>query len=436
VTLPFAVDSSACLEPTLGPDGLPRAAFEEDLAALAATSGRLAKARADGSLPILQLPDRRDDLEAARDLVASLSENCSEIVILGTGGSSLGGQTINALADQGFGPPKGRPKLHFFDNVDPHTFDIFLERTDRSRLGVVAISKSGTTAETLCQTAILLDALRETVDEARLAGHVAVITEPKASPLKALAERFRLPCLDHDPKVGGRFSALSVVGAVPALMAGLDVAALREGAGAVLDAALAAGQPDPEGPAGGAAIAVGLSRLRGVSQSVIMPYVDRLAFFGLWYRQLWAESLGKQGRGTTPIRAMGTVDQHSQVQLYLGGPKDKHYTLLRLATAGTGGRVEPELADDPSLDYLAGRTMGDLLEAEARATGEALIRNGRPTRWFLLDRLDEAVLGGLMMHFELETIYAADLFGVDPFDQPAVEEGKGLTREYLRAGPA
>jgi glucose-6-phosphate isomerase len=165
-----------------------------------------------------------------------------------------------------------------------------------------------------------------------------------------------------------------------------------------------------------------------------MPYVDRLAYFGLWFRQLWAESLGKRGRGTTPIRAMGTVDQHSQLQLYLDGPADKLFTLIIRDTAAEGMKVRQEsLGGDKSLAYLAGHSLGDLLLAEANATAETLVKNGRPTRVMRIERLDERVMGALLMHFMLETIIAADLLRVDAFDQPAVEEGKVLTRQYLAA---
>jgi glucose-6-phosphate isomerase len=163
-----------------------------------------------------------------------------------------------------------------------------------------------------------------------------------------------------------------------------------------------------------------------------MPYVDRLADFGLWYRQLWAESIGKDGQGTTPIRAMGTVDQHSQVQLYLDGPRDKLFSLVFSKCANTGGLVPKELASDPSLAYLAGRTLGDLLDAEQRATAETLINRGCPTRIFRIDQVNEQALGALMMHYMIETVVAAHLMGVDPFDQPAVEDGKILARKYLQ----
>lgn len=426
----FEIDASACLTDRIGEFGLPAAALEQLLAALAPAVARLGQQRRDGSLPILSLPARRDDLPRAREAAGMLSESCDVVAILGTGGSSLGGQTLNALVDRGFGPPEGRPRLVFLDNIDPETFDPLLEAVEPQRLGFVAISKSGGTAETLSQTLVLLDHLRGQLDESRLAGHVVVVTEPKESPLRALAERYRLPCLDHDPGVGGRFSVLSNVGALPALLAGLDPVALRQGAGEVLEATLSPQVLADAGPAVGAALAVGLAR-QGLNQSVLLTYADRLALFGRWYRQLWAESLGKDGNGTTPIAAIGTVDQHSQLQLYLDGPADKLFTVLSLESAGTGGQMDAEEARTLGLDYLAGRTMGDLFEAEARATADTLIANGRPTRLVTLKQLDEQVLGGLFMHYELETILAAALLDVDPFDQPAVEQGKVLARRYL-----
>jgi glucose-6-phosphate isomerase len=183
-------------------------------------------------------------------------------------------------------------------------------------------------------------------------------------------------------------------------------------------------------------INVGLASGRNVSQVVIMPYVDRLERFGAWFRQLWAESLGKEGHGTTPIDAMGAVDQHSQLQLYLAGPRDKLFTLILADPAGHGPVAKPEVAGPAAgpLDYLMGRSLGDLLAAEQRATVETLIRNGCPTRVMRFPSLNEEVMGGLMMHFILETIIAADLLGIDPFDQPAVEESKVLARRYLREG--
>ncbi|WP_026988455.1 hypothetical protein [Fodinicurvata fenggangensis] len=430
--MPFSVNVDGCLTETAGEGGLSIKDLETGLQQLAPATRRLAQQRRDGTGPeFLQLPDRTEDLARAGEVAEALAENCDDILILGTGGSSLGGQTLYALADSGYGNRLGGPNLHFLDNVDPHSFDDFLAAVDLSRLGVVAISKSGGTAETLCQTLRMLETLLSEVDESRLARQVVVITEPKDSPLKRLAGRYHLPCLDHDEGVGGRYSVLSIVGLLPALLAGLDAAALRRGAREVLEESLGKGGGSFASPQAGAVLAVEYARQANLTQTVLMPYIDRLAYFGLWFRQLWAESLGKQGKGLTPIRAMGAVDQHSQLQLYLEGPRDKFITLIRHAQAPGDAPVPAEQAEALGLEYLAGHGMGDLLDAMARATAETLIRHQRPTRVMTVDQLDETSLGGLLMHFMLETVLAAELLGVDPYDQPAVEEGKKLARQYL-----
>ena len=207
--------------------------------------------------------------------------------------------------------------------------------------------------------------------------------------------------------------------------------AVRTGATEVLKSSLEANSPAECEAAVGAAINVTLFREKGTTLTVIMPYADRLSNFGLWFQQLWAESLGKDGTGTTPIRALGTRDQHSQMQLYLDGPQDKMFTFLTLDVAKTGRPVCAANTSDPSLAYLNGRSMGDLLSAEQKATLTTLADHGCPTRIFRVSKLNEEILGALLMHFMLETIITAHLLGVNPFDQPAVEEGKRLTRYFL-----
>ena len=426
----YRQDIAGCLTETVGQRGLDPAALDAMLARAAPALDKLRRIRAEGSLPLLGLPQRKDDIAQLRRILKTFRAGprlrFNDVIILGTGGSSLGGQTLYALAD-----PRAQPHIHFMDNIDPTTFAALFAALDPARTGVVAISKSGGTAETMSQFAICVEWLRTKLDADAVGRHSIAITEPRDNPLRLLAMKLKTPILDHDPGIGGRYSVLSNVGLLPAMLAGLDVAALRAGAGEALDAALAAGDPRACAPALGAAIAVGLSERHGIAATVIMPYLDRLAHFGLWFRQLWAESLGKDGKGTTPIRALGTVDQHSQLQLYLAGPADKMFTLVTSDVAGTGATVSPELASDPSLGYLVGKRMGDLLDAEQRATAQSLIRNGRPTRLLHIVRLDEKTLGALLMHFMLETIIAADLFGVNAFDQPAVEEGKVIARQFL-----
>ncbi|MEI6730122.1 MAG: glucose-6-phosphate isomerase, partial [Pseudomonadota bacterium] len=208
-------------------------------------------------------------------------------------------------------------------------------------------------------------------------------------------------------------------------VAGVDIDAIRSGASEIVKHTFFGKNSEP---AKGAALSYELNKI-GKNVSVMMPYCDRLDAFGAWHQQLWAESLGKNGNGTTALRAIGAFDQHSQLQLYLDGPKDKFITLLLLEQAKTGANIPP--SNDPALAYLQNHTIGDLMAAEQLATCKTLIKNNCPIRTFSLKTLDEYALGSLMMHFMLETVITAALLGINAFDQPAVEESKQLARSYL-----
>ena len=431
--MPYVHLTTTCFANSLGGDGLDRTYFELMLDRLRAPLKDLQAIQQDGKAALFGLPAQRDDLAALAPVAEAFRANFDDVIVLATGGSSLGGRALVALAGPGYGAAAPTPRLHFLDNVDPHNFDALLGGLNLDRTGFLVISKSGRTAETLAQFLVSLDAVKVAAGEFAVAEHFTIITEPADNPLRRLADANDIQVLDHEPEIGGRYAALSVVGLLPAMIAGVDVVRVREGASEVLEALSRSEGPDASEPAIGAAISVGLARERDVGVTVMMPYADRLADFALWFRQLWAESLGKGGNGTTPVQALGTVDQHSQLQLYLDGPCDKMFTLIFVAGDGVGRRILPEGADDGELSYLAGHTLGDLMEAEQQATAKSLVKSNRPTRIFRLKALDERALGGLMMHFMLETILAAALLGVDPFDQPAVENGKALAREIGRA---
>ncbi|HET7806280.1 MAG TPA: glucose-6-phosphate isomerase [Pseudolabrys sp.] len=410
-------------------------------AALTRAEGALEWLRArhtDGGLPLLRLPETRGDLETIRDAARQLADRATDIVILGTGGSSLGGQTLAQLAGfavPGVGALRPPPHLHFVDNLDAHTYAELLARLPHATTRFVAISKSGGTAETLMQTISALAALKEAGLQTRIPDLFLGISEPaksgKKNGLRDLLGKFRVPTLDHDPGVGGRYSALTNVGLLPAALLGLDVSAVREGAGLALAPVLAK-KPAAQVPAAlGAALSIALAESKGKSIGVLLAYCDRLQRLTHWYVQLWAESLGKNGKGTTPLAALGPVDQHSQLQLFIAGPRDKLFTVVTVGAAGQGPRIDGELARLAGEAGFSGKTIGDLVAAEGRATAETLAGNGCPVRTIHIDRLDEESLGELMMHFMLETIIAAHLLGVDAFDQPAVEEGKVLAKKYL-----
>lgn len=392
----------------------------------------LREQRKAGQLPhFMLLADAKDDFDAIDMTARRIRGQAEDVVLLGTGGSSLGAQTITALngVAQSF---KGKlPRFHFPDNLGPHTMEVMLRELDLEKTHFIVISKSGTTAETLAQLMASISAMRKLFETSSLRDHFTIIVQPGDNILRRFSIRWRLPMLDHDPDLGGRFSALSVVGLLPAAIVGLDGLALRDGAREVIEQAWAANHAEDVPAAVGASAIFDLATRRQININVTMPYECRLERLTAWHQQLWAESLGKSGKGTTPVRALGPVDQHSQLQLYLDGPDDKFYTFITTEMKGLGPVIDASLASDPELGYMSGRTIGDLVAAEMRATMEAIQRRGRPVRHISVGRLNEKSLGALMMHFMLETVIAASLFGVNPYDQPSVEEGKRLTREYL-----
>jgi glucose-6-phosphate isomerase len=431
-----SIDSAR--EQRIGPHGVAEKALNDALGRAEGALEVLRARHADGSLPLLWLPKTHDDLVPIRDTARRLAENATDVVLLGTGGSSLGGQTLAQLAGHavpGVGALRAAPRLHFMDNLDPETYGALLGKLPHTTTRFVAISKSGGTAETLMQTIAALTAVKAEGLETRIPDIFLGLTEKalpgKTNGLRELLAAHHVPILDHHTGIGGRFSVLSNVGLLPAAILDLDIAAVREGAGLALAPVLAK-KPAAQVPAAlGAALAVALAESKGKSISVLMAYADRLERFTHWYVQLWAESLGKNGKGTTPVAALGPVDQHSQVQLFIGGPRDKLFTVVTVAGTGRGPRMDAELAKLAGEPAFGGKTIGDLVAAEGRATAETLVKNGCPVRTIHLPQLNEETLGELLMHFMLETIIAAHLLGVDAFDQPAVEEGKVLAKKYL-----
>ncbi|WP_449219867.1 glucose-6-phosphate isomerase [Tistrella mobilis] len=422
-TLPFSIDFTGCLADT-GAEC--EALLDQTRSALA----RLRGWQADGTLPLLRLPAARDDLAALEPLVLRWRDEAADILVLGIGGSSLGAQALLELRD----PDDRGPRIHTPDNVDPVSFRRLVDGLDWAGTRVLAVSKSGGTVETVAQLLLVLDRMEASLGRDATAARLVVVAEPGNSPLRRIANDYGVETFDHDPNVGGRFSVLSLVGLLPAMLGGVDAVAIREGAAAVLDQAFADGDPTEIPAAMGAAATAALMQHKGVSQAVQFGYVDRLARFGEWWRQLVGESLGKQGIGLAPVFARGATDQHSQLQLYLDGPRDKLVTVIEPpAEQQPAWRITAEAAARYGVPYLAGRSLGDLIAAEARATAESLIAEGRPTIRMKLDAVDGRTIGALMMTAMIETILLADLLAVDPFDQPAVEKGKVLTREYLAA---
>jgi glucose-6-phosphate isomerase len=429
-TLPLHLDSAAWLDERLGPAGVRRADIQVLSPRLDGLRQRLRAWRAGTTPSFYHLPFR-DDSRAIAARGARLARDYARTVVLGIGGSSLGGEMLVRILG------RAAHAVRFFDNVDPTTLTA-LDELDWRTTALLVISKSGETAETLVQFLGLLPRLEAELG-ARLRDQVIAITENPDGALARIAADLGLETLPHPP-VGGRFSVLSVVGLLPAAAAGVDIEALLAGARAMAEAC--ARDDILDNPAFFHGAAQVLHAERGRRLSVFMAYSERLRPLGLWYRQLWGESLGKRDRagrpqGLSPVLATGVTDQHSQLQLYLDGPDDKQFTLVcDPALAPLGRRVPPRYAELPAVAPLVGHSSGELLLAEFRATRETLTRHARPNRTLEFDSRDPAALGAAILLLELETVVVAELLGVDPFDQPAVEEGKRLARDYLRGAGA
>ncbi|MEQ1648656.1 MAG: glucose-6-phosphate isomerase [Hyphomicrobiaceae bacterium] len=429
-----------CLSAAIGQHGIDAATLNRALDQLVAPLEALKQAYSTRSLAILRIAEDTADIDAAERALAKLSEGAKTLVFFGTGGSSLGGQTLAQMS--GWNIPGGassdqrkRPRTRFYDNLDGATMSGALASLDLASTRFIVTSKSGSTVETLAQAIAALSAVKAADLTERIPELFLGLTEPnvegKKNGLRDLCAAHNIPLLDHHTGIGGRFSVLTNVGLLPAMARGVDVRAIRRGATSVVKAMRDAPHPRECAPAIGAATAIVLSNEKGISTQVMIPYCDRLGRFGDWFVQLWAESLGKNGKGTTPIACLGPLDQHSQLQLFMDGPRNHLITILRTPTLGNGPVIDAEMAKTAGIAFMGGRTIGDLISAQTKAVPEALLRAGRPVRTIDIPVLDETAIGALLMHFMLETVLAASLLGIDPYDQPAVELAKTLTRDSL-----
>jgi len=426
-----------------GTHGLPRARLAELEARFAAVQAEVRRRRAGGEYGFYSLVDQAEAVREISTFAEGLGQAHDHVVVLGIGGSALGARALlTALRRPAWNEwdDEGReffPRLTVLDNVDPTTITAALRRIDPRRVLVNVISKSGGTAETMAQYLVVRAWLEEALGAAAYR-HLVFTTDPERGALREIAARDGIATLSVPPAVGGRFSVLSPVGLLPAALVGIDIAALLAGA----REAVARAEADQllRNPAAlYAALHWAADTDLGARIDVLMPYTDRLRDFAEWYRQLWAESLGKrvdrEGRtvhmGPTPVAAIGATDQHSQVQLFMEGPFDKVITFAVVDQLGDEVAIPMPAAGAPALPkdlaYLPGHTLGELLRAEYEASASALAQMGRMSCTLRLPDLSAATLGEAIMFYQIATGYAGVWYGIDPFDQPGVELGKKLT---------
>ncbi len=379
------------------------------------------------NLPCLSIVNNNIYLKEIENMVKKYRK-FKYILICGTGGSSLGGKTLCDInKTKNFN--NNFPSLHFIENVDPAPILNILNDINLKKTAVIVISKSGETIETLCQFFFINNFFKK--KKIKLESKLLIITENKASTLKKIHEETNCDYLIHDNKIGGRFSIFSNVALFPALLCSVDIEGIVSGGKEVLKDFQNARDLLSVKPILSAYYSFKLMRSK-IKQFVLMPYSDAMINFSLWYRQLWGESIGKKGKGSTPINAIGTIDQHSQLQLYLDGPKDKFISIVGIDRYCKSFSLKTTISKKFMYSPLERKNMESLFKAEQRATFDTIKKKKIPLRKINIDFLDEISLGSLLMHFFLETISSCYLLNINPFDQPAVEEGKILTKKYLK----
>ena len=374
------------------------------------------------------LPDAAANLKKIKTYVKAQSKyKWSAIVVLGIGGSALGAIAVRDALRSEFS--KG-PKLYVLDNIDPSYTAELLGSLDLAKTLFVVISKSGTTTETMIQYGVVKERLVKKFPK-NYQKHLVFVTDPKGGLLRKIAKAEKITVFDIPPKIGGRFSVLTNVGLLPCALAGLDVDGLLKGARDMREVIRKSkGVSNPALMLAGAQFL--LDKKRGKSMTVLMPYSNHLFRLGDWYRQLLAESIGKNSHsGPTPINALGTTDQHSQLQLYNDGPNNKFFIFMRLLKHSADPKVGKILPAE--IGFLNGKKFSQAIDASYRGTSEALTHHKRPNVTIEVPQVDGPRVGSLFMLFEFQVALLGLLYKVDAFNQPGVEHSKQITKKILKA---
>lgn len=398
---------------------------EEALGALAAKARGAHDEIAGRKHPGLGFMDLvEQDTSKIKEHASYIRENFDDFLLLGIGGSALGPKTIlDALSPMH--NLRMRPRVFIYENVDPATLKGILDVVNIEKTAVNAVTKSGSTAETMASFMVLYEALRSKLGDAAK-DHFIATTDPARGNLRQIASRLGMRTLEVPPDVGGRYSVLSPVGLLTAEVAGVDADELIRGARDMHAACLAPGVM--ENPAYLFSSLLYLThRDAGRGITVLMPYADRLRSFSEWFCQLWAESLGKDGKGLTPYHSVGATDQHSQLQLWMEGPRDKAVVFIKPEDYGAEVPIPGVFGHMDGIGYLGGKSLGRLISAEQEATELGLANAGRPNMTVTVPVIDAYHLGQLFYFFELSTVFIGLLMGINPFDQPSVEESKNFT---------
>ncbi len=425
-------DFSGCTTEFVGNHGIAKSDLDAIQPLIKKAHDEITSRKSDGRIQFYDLPAGQDVIDQVQALADELKPRFKNVVSLGIGGSSLGPKTLFTALKDALHNLHGEPRLFFFENVDPEYMTSVFGQLDIKETLFIVISKSGTTAEPAAQFMVVLDMLKSALG-ADFKDNLVFVTDPERGVLRQMAKDEGVRTLDIPPAVGGRFSVMTPVGLFPAAMMDIDINAMMQGASKMADLCLNADIFKNPAYLYGAIHYLALKR--GVNISVLMPYSNALYDLADWYRQIWAESLGKKNSldgktvhvGQTPVKALGATDQHSQVQLYMEGPYDKIVNVITVDKFRTDLPIPKIMDDVEGVAYLCEKSIGTLINAEARGTMSALMKNERMVSHISIDEINAENMGALFMFFEAATAFAGYLLNIDPFDQPGVELGKVIT---------
>lgn len=346
------------------------------------------------------------------------------LVHVGIGGSSLGPEMlINTL-----GIRNGK-KIQFLNNIDSDYLKRQMDSWELDEVFFFIVSKSGGTAETLASLSIIVQWLESHgIPKDKYNQFLIFCTDPQKGELRKIANDLNIDCLEVPPNIGGRFSVFTDVGMFPAFWVGIDFDKILDGAERIKEEILS--EDLEKNPLIKVGTFIENEKCLFKNITVLMPYSSLLKDFTAWWVQLWAESLGKEGKGLTPVMAYGATDQHSQVQLFMEGPDDKVLFFINLKNKTYDFELKSSL-DYPNLNMLSNNTLNELLYAEYFGTIKALQDKGKPIVTLEIDSLNEQSLGALILFFESLTVFMGLAFNIDPFNQPGVEMGKKYALDWL-----
>lgn len=372
-----------------------------------------------------------------KEFAAMVDGRFDNILVLGIGGSALGAQALSEALLKPYwnlldaDKRDNFPRIFFLDNIDPDSINALLDMLDLKKTLVNVITKSGSTAETMSQFMIVRDRLHRLLgDDYRK--NIVATTDKQTGILRQLANEEGYKTFVVPDDVGGRFSVFSAVGLVPLALVGIDIDEIIRGI-KIMDLSLKNTDINKNIAAQNALIHYLMDK-KGKYLSVMMPYSSRLKYVSDWYVQLWAESLGKEfdrqgnkiNNRPTPIKALGATDQHSQIQLYNEGQNDKIITFIRVDEFDNEITI-PNVFEYTGLNYLGGKTINRLINAEADATAVALCDYKRPNVTINIPKINEYYLAQLFYMFEMQTAIIGELYNIDAFNQPGVEQAKNYT---------